>query len=748
MRWKPDLRRFVLGLALVCLAAVNAAADNLFITDGGNDRVRQCGWPVPGVLWNLIPTLPSGLDLPVMLKVGPDGMLYVTAQGAVHGVLRYFPDGTWDDSFVLPAGGSLNTPVGLAFHPHTGRLYVSDIALNKVVAYDLDLGTVVAQYTSGLNGPTGLCFDAAGNLYACNWGSSTVAKLALNGNAFAAFISSGSGASTLSQPEDVLWQGSQLYVSSFGNNKVLRYSALNGAYLGPIQAPSDVVTLSNVLGLAADPDGDVYVSCNNTGKIERFQANGGGYVGTYCVTTNPIGLCFYKERRAPFPARAREVVATYLPEILPGGPDPDGPTVILVDGRTGGPTGRNWPAPFFSNEIPLTSNSWTYRNLGPVFAIAIDTQPAPNIFVAATTAYGPFPFGPAGGGGVYKLSGCDGSILHWIVTGAPVVGENKLPNAHGNGLGDICYDRWHDQFFVSNFEDGKIYRFKDGGTKGNLINSWDPFGANLDTFGVPQLGDRIWGLHVFGDAPGGSSIGGRFLIFSVWLADSAHMPPAAWPSWLASFTGTAPVNNALFYVELDASGAVMPSTLALLKVMPYLDPGVGWLRFSNPVSDITSTLRFLFTAEKTMTGPGIPGVLMTSHYARTLRFMLNATHDLYKVGDVALSGLDGCNSAGGVAIDPYRSVWSTADAITAPGWTLPASMTELSYGLQRFAFAGNLTSTPSYSSKTKIIDLDRELTNYDKTQPGDVELYPLNARLDNCPSPGGGGGGGGGVGAH
>ena len=112
----------------------------------------------------LIPSLPSALDLPVMVKLGPDGMIYLTAQGSVRSVRRYFPDGTRDTSYVLPAGVTLQSPVGLAFEPSTGRLYVSDIGLGKVIGYDLDAGTIVAQISQGLSAPTGIDFDLAGNL--------------------------------------------------------------------------------------------------------------------------------------------------------------------------------------------------------------------------------------------------------------------------------------------------------------------------------------------------------------------------------------------------------------------------------------------------------------------------------------------------------------------------------------------------------------------------------------------------------
>lgn len=731
----------VKALAAAIVSAGVCSAQSLLYTDVLGARVMDVAWPTgaPSVVG--IPTLPSGISLPVMVKRGPDGMLYLTDQGSANTVRRYLPDGGWDTSFVLPAGGNLAGPFGLAFHPLTGHLFVGDSSGAKVVEYDLDAGTVVKQYTTGMVYPTGMDFDATGRLYVCDWGANSVLRLGNGGTALTTFVAAGAGG--LSQPVDVLRSGGQIYVSSLGTGQVLRYATSNGGYLG-IEAPTGSEVLLSVAGLAQDSNGDIYVASNGTASIEKYRPSGNGYVGTFSAATSPLGLCFYEAREAPFPVKAHEVVATCLPDVIGGQPAADGACVKLIDGRSGGPTGRNWPAPMFSNDRPnpLDRHAWTYQNLGPVFAIAIDAAKAPNIFVAASSCYGPFAFGPSGGGGVYKLSGCDASIMQWIVTGAPAVNDNKLPNAHDVGLGDICYDRTHDQFFVSNMEDGRIYRFRDGGTKAKPIDSWDPFGANLDGDGLPSLGDRIWGLHVIGDANYHTTMDGRFLIFSVWLRDSAHKA-TPWPAWLVPLVGTNLPNNALFAVGLDATGKIVPGSLKLLRVMPYLDNGNSLLHWSNPVSDITTTTRLIFTAEKTMTGTGIVGQLGQSHYARTLRFDgVTLLKDVYKVGDVTVLGLQGCNSAGGVAVDwPWGRVWSTGDAILYPGYTVPFT-SERAYGLQRFRHVGNLSSTPSWSTKTKIIDLDKDVSANDKSQPGDVEVFPFNARMNDCPSSSGGGGDG------
>jgi hypothetical protein len=103
--------------------------------------------------------------------------------------------------------------------------------------------------------------------------------------------------------------------------------------------------------------------------------------------------------------------------------------------------------------------SWTVTNLGSVFGVTLDA--AGNIYVTPSTCYGTGVVGPAGWGGIYQIDGSTGGISTF--TTAP------LPNT-GPGLGNIVYDCGNDQFFVTNHEDGKIYRLDNGGT---MASSFD-----------------------------------------------------------------------------------------------------------------------------------------------------------------------------------------------------------------------------------------------------------------------------------
>ena len=458
----------------------------------------------------------------------------------------------------------------------------------------------------------------------------------------------------------------------------------------------------------------------------------------------PAALSPAAATQAAFPVERNQLVATFCPNL------PSGNAVILIDPPIGAPLGANWQlAPFFSNETGLPAERWTQTNLGCVFGIAVD--PSPAIFVAASSSYtnlGVGTFGPGGGGGVYRLDGCTGDIDPWMVTGTGAVGTNTLPNpappgVTPPGLGDICYDDVSQQFFVSDFADGRIYRVKNIGNQGIVQSVHDPF-LPFPYAGSPlfaPLGERVWALHVTriqrwqrGSGPAMR----RVLLFSVWLRDQTRTStawPAAWPPQPLGF-GPFGVNNALFAWELDPQGVPVASGPTLYSVLSHLVTTSGTdLGYSNPVADITSDAGRIYTAERVM--PADYGTLGIGHRARLMSFEIKPKVVLlttfpnpfappplrYRVGDsiLAVDYPTGWNSCGGVTLANYNSlahhpvVWGSGDALLGYG---PGNYV---YGLQGIPWGGNDTASPP-SSTTCIIDLDHDITAADKTRPGDVEV--------------------------
>ncbi len=155
--------------------------------------------------------------------------------------------------------------------------------------------------------------------------------------------------------------------------------------------------------------------------------------------------------------------------------NPDGPSVRIIDvGRPGYVwDARLFPAP---KKFDVTA-----KDVGQVFGIALDDQPIPNIYVAATSVFGLHIVGrgadglperrKVGGPGTgwmkgqfgFDLQGDPGSIYKVDGrTGAVTLFARVLlggvPNP-GTGLGNLAYDAAHKQLLVSDLHTGMIHRF-------------------------------------------------------------------------------------------------------------------------------------------------------------------------------------------------------------------------------------------------------------------------------------------------
>ncbi|MDG2477882.1 MAG: hypothetical protein P8M32_08315, partial [Phycisphaerales bacterium] len=128
--------------------------------------------------------------------------------------------------------------------------------------------------------------------------------------------------------------------------------------------------------------------------------------------------------------------------------------------------------------------SWTASNLGSIMGLAIDEEG--NIYVTASQTWNIDVMGPSGWGAVYRIDTHSAAISTFAV----------LPTANSS-LGSITYDCEHNQFFVSSFEDGLIYRL-DYAT-GAILDTFDHGTPWSGAPGPVVLGDRPFGLEVNGE---------------------------------------------------------------------------------------------------------------------------------------------------------------------------------------------------------------------------------------------------------
>lgn len=357
--------------------------------------------------------------------------------------------------------------------------------------------------------------------------------------------------------------------------------------------------------------------------------------------------------------------------------------------------GRNWNAPMYHGP----NDSWTAENLGQVFGVCFDEDG--NIYTTTTTSYGTEPgltrlIGPGGPGAIYKLDGQTGAISTFA----------QLPNS-GPGLGNICFDRRNQQLFVTNFEDGKIYRLSLGGT---ILDSFDPHQPDDGSDGFAPRGERPWGVGVYKNR----------VYYGVW-----------WEHYRQNIAGTA---NEVRSVGLNGAGEFTNDDRQEVRL-----PSLNRQNYSEPVSDIAfAPDGRMLLAERSMENNTDPRY----HDARVLEYREVAGawtfEQKFNIGNLDYFG-DHDNSAGGVdfgysgfnqatqeVTGCEETVWSTGDALRFPGYN-PDNGDDYVYGLARMPATGNTAN--NVASTSYYVDLDGSVSYIDKTLVGDIEIYRKSCLL-------------------
>ncbi len=171
---------------------------------------------------------------------------------------------SYSSQVVLPFTG-LNDPSGVEVDG-AGDVYVADHGNNRVMKLAPASGAqTVLPFTDVIH-PTGVEADSAGNLYVATRITNGVVELA-----------QGSGAQTvlpftgLNDPAGVEVDGAgDVYVADHGNNRVVKLAPASGA-----QTVLPFTGLNGPSGVAVDTDGAVYVVDNGNNRVVKF-ARGSG----------------------------------------------------------------------------------------------------------------------------------------------------------------------------------------------------------------------------------------------------------------------------------------------------------------------------------------------------------------------------------------------------------------------------------------------------------------------------------------
>ena len=350
-----------------------------------------------------------------------------------------------------------------------------------------------------------------------------------------------------------------------------------------------------------------------------------------------------------------------------------------------------------------------------------------------------------------------------------------IPNSNMMGLGQIAYNPKVRKFYVSNFNDGRIYAFTNPaiGAMATVYSAYDhgqtaatPAIADDEHLLFTQYGRRIWGLQY--------NAAEDRLYYAVWNAD-------------LRFQDGKP--NQIWSVGLDGSGLPVPTTARKEFDMPVygnsgLPPGghdseTGGAKYSQPVSDIAfdqSGTVMLVAERGERIGRDIEGGYDVTnlgnstlpHNSRILRYKkvganwvrdnLDASGNLDNYGQYAGDVDDDTvgsafyhsrtNSAGGVdfGYEYTRNPASGYNQALDPakpddwGWNTVNSYKTLGKGLV-YGFQGaQLSSVPGAGNSVVItpssadilfVDYDGDTSAAPKSMVGDIEIHRMPATDDN-----------------
>jgi hypothetical protein len=337
------------GVAARLDAAVGVALDSagdVFVADDGDNSVTEYAQGANGDVAPVatISGPATGLNDPTGVALDPAGDLFVTNFG---GSVTEYAKGA--NGNVAPIATFSGSATGLALAPAPAYSFVANVGANSVTAYaqgadgsrqvpaaiiqgpdtGLDAPTAVAvnpagdlfvgnagnnsvtEYAprpfgdvapiatisgpdTGLNSPFGVALDSAGDLFVANDGASSVTEFAKGANGDAAPIVTISGAASgLSSPTGVAVNSAgDLYVVSSATDSVNEYEGLPG-HIVLVGAIGGAATgLSEPGGIAVDPAGNLFVTNMGANSMTEYAADARGNEAPDATLAGPLSIPF------------------------------------------------------------------------------------------------------------------------------------------------------------------------------------------------------------------------------------------------------------------------------------------------------------------------------------------------------------------------------------------------------------------------------------------------------------------------
>jgi large repetitive protein len=241
-----------------------------------------------------------GLGLLSLLILSASSFAQNISTIAGNGTLGHSGDGS------AATLATLNAPTGITFDP-SGNLYIAEYSghyirkVNNAGTISTIAGTGTASSTGDgsaatsatLNQPTGLAFDASGNLYIAELGgnrirkintSGTISTIAGTGTASSTGDGGAATSATINQPTDLAFDASgNLYISESGGNRIrkINTSGIISTIAGTGAASSTgdgsaatSATLNTPAGLVFDASGNLYIAENAGQRVRMINTSG------------------------------------------------------------------------------------------------------------------------------------------------------------------------------------------------------------------------------------------------------------------------------------------------------------------------------------------------------------------------------------------------------------------------------------------------------------------------------------------
>jgi hypothetical protein len=278
----------ILTLFLFPMVAAHSLRAELFVSSHDNSRVLRYHETTGAFIDVFVPNFDARIQFPHGLAFGRDGNLYVASAGN-DTVVRYNGQtGQYIDNFIPAGSGGLDYPVALIFRNQ--YLYVSSQQNDRVIRYNAITGAYVDTFVPAsveLDGPSDMTFGRDGNLYVVGRFSNRVVRYNGQIGAFdRAFITQLAQPFGLrfikgvmmptAEPED------SLLVASGSQNTIQRFGDFSATYKGAFATTN----LNFPIGIEIGPDGNVYVASYGNDRVVRFNGVNGQYIDDFVAAAS------------------------------------------------------------------------------------------------------------------------------------------------------------------------------------------------------------------------------------------------------------------------------------------------------------------------------------------------------------------------------------------------------------------------------------------------------------------------------